>query len=83
MADPLIEGSVRNVRQLKSGWQADVIVGSTATRQVTVQVTCKSPEVLNAAATLRRAIQKETAQALAEAVTNGAEWARAVEVDGA
>lgn len=79
--DPVIEGSVRNVRQLKAGWQADVIIGQTDTGQVTVQVVCKSEAVVKAARDLKRAIQVETGAVMQQAVTNGAEWARAVQVD--
>lgn len=79
MSDPLIEGSVRNVRQLRAGWQAEVIVGSSNDhRTATLQVTCKSPEVMRAARKLQRAIQVEAAGVLEEAGENGAKWARAV-----
>lgn len=47
MAERMIEGDIRNVRQLKSGWQADMVLGVSGSqpRMVTVQVVCKSPEV--------------------------------------
>jgi hypothetical protein len=74
----VIEGDVRNVRQLKRGWQADVIVGETSTELLTVQVITNSPEVLKAAQALKRAIQVDAARRLEQASDAGSRWAKAI-----
>jgi hypothetical protein len=77
---PLIEGSIRAIRQVKGGIQANVIVGPTdGHRTVTLTIVANSPEVRKAQRGLERAIQKEAAEALSQASANGAKWARAVE----
>lgn len=69
----MIEGDIRNVRQLKNGWQADLILGVSGSqpRMVTVQVVCKSPEVEKLADKLRDAIRKEAIEVLTESVADG------------
>lgn len=69
----MIEGDIRNVRQLKSGWQADMVLGVSGSqpRMVTVQVVCKSPEVEKLADQLRDAIRTEAIEVLTESVSDG------------
>jgi hypothetical protein len=79
VSGPVIEGSVRDVRQLRGDrWKATVVIGEDEFGMVTTDITCRSDAVRKAARALRRAIQVETASHLALAVENGHKWARAI-----